>query len=167
MTLKEKGELIYKEESYAIIGACFEVYKDKGCGFHEPVYHECLEIELEFQKIPFLSKPPQTLQYRGRTLVQTFSPDFLCYEKIILEIKAASGLIDEHRAQVLNYLAATGCKLGLLVNLAIIRDWNMSASCLGNTNQPIFVFEIFASFSVFRGQINLYLSASRYGVTSG
>ena len=113
---EEKGELVYKEESYAIIGACFAVYKDKGCGFHEPVYHECLEIELEFQGIPFLSKPPQTLQYRGRTLIQTFSPDFLCYEKIILEIKALSALIDEHRAQILNYLAATGCKLGLLVN---------------------------------------------------
>src|SRR6058998_1793820 len=116
MTPKEKGELIYKEESYAIIGACFAVYKDKGCGFHEPVYHECLEIEFEFQKIPFLSKPPQTLQYRGRTLVQTFSPDFLCDEKIILEIKTVSALVDEHRAQVLNYFAATGCKLGLLVN---------------------------------------------------
>src|SRR5438093_12845764 len=113
---EERAELIYKEESYAIIGACFAVYKDKGCGFHEPVYHECLEIEFEFQKIPFLSKPPQTLQYRGRTLVQTFSPDFLCYEKIILEIKAVSELIDEHRAQLLNYLSATGCKLGLLVN---------------------------------------------------
>ena len=115
MAPKEKGELIYKEESYAIVGACFAVYKDKGCGFHEPVYHECLEIEFEFQKIPLLSKPPQTLQYRG-TLVQTFSPDSLCYEKIILEIKTVSALVDEHRAQVLNYLAATGCKLGLLVN---------------------------------------------------
>ena len=90
MTPKEKRELIHKEESYAIIGACFAVYKDKGCGFHEPVYHECFEIEFEFQKIPFLSKPPQTLQYRGRTLVQSFSADLLCYDKIILEIKAAS-----------------------------------------------------------------------------
>jgi GxxExxY protein len=116
MTPKQKGELIYKEESYAIIGACFADYKDKGCGFHEPVYHECLETEFEFQKIPLLSKPPQTLRYRDRTLVQTFSADFLCYEKIILEIKAVSALVDEHRAQVLNYLAATGCKLGLLVN---------------------------------------------------
>jgi GxxExxY protein len=117
MTRKEeKAELIYKGESYAVIGACFAVYKDKGFGFHEPVYHECLEIELEFQGIPFLSKPAQTLQYRGRTLVQTFNPDFLCYDKIILEIKAVSVLTDEHRAQVLNYLAATGCKLGLLVN---------------------------------------------------
>jgi GxxExxY protein len=87
---EEKPELIYKNESYAIIGACFAVYKDKGCGFHEAVYHKCLEIEFEFQKIPFLSKPPQSLQYRGRTLVQTFSPDLICYDKIILEIKAVS-----------------------------------------------------------------------------
>jgi len=117
MTRKEESrELIYKAESYAIIGACFAVYKDKGCGFLEPVYHECLEIELESQGIPFLSKPLQTLQYRGRTLLQTFAPDFLCYDKIILEIKAASALIDEYRAQVLNYLSATGCHLALLVN---------------------------------------------------
>ena len=117
MTRKEESrELIYKAESYAIIGACFAVYKDKGCGFLEPVYHECLEIEFESQGIPFLSKPPQTLQYRGRTLVQTFSPDFICYEKIIVELKALSALVDEHRAQVLNYLSATGCELALLVN---------------------------------------------------
>jgi GxxExxY protein len=117
MTRKEESrELIYKAESYAIIGACFAVYKDKGCGFLEPVYHECLEIELESQGIPFLSKPLQTLQYRGRTLLQTFAPDFLCYDKIILEIKAASALIDEYRARVLNYLSATGCQLALLVN---------------------------------------------------
>jgi len=113
---EEKAELIYKEESYSIIGACFAVYKDKGCGFHEPVYHEGLEIKLEFQGIPFLPKLPQTLQYRGHTLAQTFSPDFICYDKIILEIKAVSESIDEHRAQVLNYLAATACRLGLLVN---------------------------------------------------
>ena len=117
MTRKEeKAGLIYKDESYGIVGACFTVYKDKGCGFLEPVYHECLEIEFEFQPIPFLSKLPQTLQYRGRTLIQTFTPDFLCYGKIILEIKAVSALTDEHRAQLLNYLSATGCKLGLLVN---------------------------------------------------
>jgi len=118
MTRKEeRTELIYKDESYAIIGACFAVYRDKGCGFLEPVYHECLEIELEFQRIPFLSKPSQTLQYRGRTLIQTFSPDFICYDKIILDIKAVSELCDEHRAQVLNYLSATGCKLGQLRSL--------------------------------------------------
>ena len=102
--IAEKTPLIWKEESYAIIGACFAVYKEKGCGFLEPVYHECLEIEFNLQGIPFLSKPPQTLQYRGRTLVQTFTPDFICYDKIILEIKAVSTLVDEHRAQLLNYL---------------------------------------------------------------
>ena len=117
MTRKEEiAGLIYKAESYAIIGACFAVYKDKGCGFLEPVYHECLEIEFDSHGIPFLSKPPQTLQCRGRTLVQTFSPDFICYEKIIVEIKAVSASVDEHRAQVLNYLSATGCELALLVN---------------------------------------------------
>jgi GxxExxY protein len=113
---EEVTGLIYKEESYAIIGACFAVYKDEGCGFLEPVYHEYFEIEFEFQRIPFLSKPPQTLQYRARTLVQTFCPDFICYDKIVLGIKAVSVLIDEHCAQVLNYLSATGCKLGLLIN---------------------------------------------------
>jgi PD-(D/E)XK nuclease superfamily protein len=83
MTRKEeKPELIYKEESYAIIGASMAVYKDKGCGSLERVYHECLQIEFEFQAIPFFSKPPHTLKYRDRTLVQTFSPDFLCYDKI-------------------------------------------------------------------------------------
>jgi GxxExxY protein len=117
MTRKEEVTgLIYKEESYAIIGACMAVYKNKGCGFLEPVYHECLQIEFEFRGIPFLSKPAHILKYRDRTLVRTFSADFLCYDKIILEIKAVSALVDEHRAQVLNYLAATACKLGLLVN---------------------------------------------------
>jgi GxxExxY protein len=114
--IPEKAPLIWKDESYAILGACFAVYKDKGCGFLEPVYHECLEIELDLQGILFPSKPPQTLQYRGRTLVQTFTPDFICYNKIILEIKAVSALVNEHRAQLLNYLNATGCELGLLVN---------------------------------------------------
>ena len=113
---EQKTELIYKDESYAIIGACFAVYRDKGCGFLEPVYHECLEFEQEFQRIRFLSKPSQTLQFRGRTLIQTFSPDLICYDKIILEIKAVSELTEEHRAQVHNYLKATGYKLGLLVN---------------------------------------------------
>jgi GxxExxY protein len=113
---EEKRPLIYKDESYSILGACFAVYRDKGCGFLEPVYHECLEIEFESQRIPFLSKPPQTLQYRGRTLIQTFTPDFICYNKIILEVKAVAALVDEHRAQLLNYLSATRCELGLLVN---------------------------------------------------
>jgi GxxExxY protein len=153
MTRKgEEPELIYKEESYAIVGACMAAYKDKGCGFLEPVYQECLAIEFAFRGIPFLSKPPQTLQYRGRTLVQTFSPDFLCYEKIILEIKAVSSLVDEHRAQILNYLSATNCKLGLLVNFETrIRAASSEAppTCRSSA------LKILASFRIFRGQKNL------------
>jgi GxxExxY protein len=114
--IAEKTPLIWKDESYAIMGACFAVYKDKGRGFLEPVYHECLEIEFDLQRIPFKSKQPHTLKYRGRTLVQTFAPDFICYDKIILEVKAVSMLVAEHRAQLLNYLNAGDCELGLLVN---------------------------------------------------
>jgi GxxExxY protein len=109
-------EIIYKEDSYAIIGACFEVYNAKGCGFLEPVYHECLAIEFEYQRIPAISNPLLTLSYRDRVLNQTYQPDFVCFEKIILELKTVSALADEHRAQLLNYLHATGFELGLLVN---------------------------------------------------
>jgi GxxExxY protein len=109
-------ELIYKKESYSIIGACFEVYNEKGCGFLEPVYRECLMIEFEYQRIPAISKPALTLSYRGRTLVQSYNPDFICYQKIVLELKTVSKLINEHRAQLLNYLNATGFEPGLLVN---------------------------------------------------
>ena len=109
-------EIIYKEESYAIIGACFVVYNDKRCGFLEPVYQECLGIELECQRIPAIAKPWLSLSYRGRVLLQTYQPDYICFEKIILEIKAVSKFTDEHRAQLLNYLHAAGFQLGLLVN---------------------------------------------------
>jgi GxxExxY protein len=109
-------EIVYKKESYAIIGACFEVYNEKGCGFLEPVYHERFGIEFEYQRIPAISKPALTLRYRDRLLLQTYHPDFVCYEKIIVELKAVANLVDEHRAQLLNYLHATGFELGLLVN---------------------------------------------------
>ena len=113
---KTVEDLIYKDECYRIIGACFEVYKDKGCGFLEPVYQECLKIEFEFQRLPAVSQPQLGLSYRGRTLRQRYQPGFICYAEVILELKAVSALADEHRAQVLNYLSATGIRLGLLVN---------------------------------------------------
>src|SRR5207237_5400748 len=109
-------EIIYKGESYTIIGACFEVYNEKGCGFLEPVYQECLGIEFEYQRIPAIPKPSLTLSYRGRVLAQTYEPDYVCFGKIIVELKAVCALADEHRAQLLNYLHATGFELGLLVN---------------------------------------------------
>ena len=108
-------EIIYKKASYTIIGACFEVYNEKGCGFLEPVYQECLGIEFEYQRIPAIAKPSLTLGYRGRILKQTYEPDYVCFEKIIVELETVSILNDEHRAQLLNYLHATGFELGLLV----------------------------------------------------
>jgi GxxExxY protein len=111
-----KTEIIHKEESFKILGACFEVNREKGCGFLEAVYQECLEIELRLQGIPFVAKKPLSLEYKHRPLRSTYEPDFVCYDKIVLELKAVTDLTDEHRAQVLNYLKATGLRLGLLVN---------------------------------------------------
>ena len=108
--------IIYKEESYSIMGACFEVYKERGCGFVEPVYHECLELEFSLQGILFQPQAPLALAYKGLPLKQRYIPDFICLGKIIVEIKAVSKLADEHRAQVHNQLKATGFRLGLLVN---------------------------------------------------
>ena len=109
-------EIIYKKESYQIMGAAFEVYKEKGSGFLEAVYQECLAIEFEDQGLPAIEKTPLSLHYKGRKLKQRYEPDFICFEKIIVEIKAVSTLTDKHRAQVINYLKATGKELGILIN---------------------------------------------------
>lgn len=109
-------EIIFKEESYRIIGACFEVYNEMGCGFLEAVYQECLAIEFSEQNLPFFSQRPLELKFKDHLLQQKYVPDFVCFEKVIVEIKAVKELCDEHRAQVHNYLHATGYRLGLLVN---------------------------------------------------
>ena len=109
-------KLLFADETYKILGACFEVYKRMGCGFLEPVYQECLEIEFNLQEIPFTAQKELILEYRGKRLKHTYKPDFICFEKIVVEIKAVSNLIDEHRAQLLNYLHAPGYKVGLLIN---------------------------------------------------
>ncbi|MBK1828185.1 GxxExxY protein [Haloferula rosea] len=105
-----------KDETYRILGSCFAVYTEKGCGFLEDVYQECLEIEFEDQSVPFVSQPKLELGYKGRLLRQRYQPDFLCYQKVVLEIKAVKKLEDVHRAQLMNYLKATRMKVGLLVN---------------------------------------------------
>ncbi len=109
-------DLLYEQETYRIRGACFEVYKEKGCGFLEAVYQECLEIELGIQDIEFASQPTLVLEYKGKHLRSEYVPDLICFGKIVVELKAVSALSDEHRAQVHNYLKATGHRLGLLVN---------------------------------------------------
>ena len=108
--------LLFKTESYRIMGACFEVYKEQGCGFLEAVYQECLALEFKSRGIPFAEKPLLGLTYKRQTLRQNYEPDFLCFDAIIVEIKSARQLVNEHRAQCLNYLKATGKSLALLVN---------------------------------------------------
>jgi GxxExxY protein len=108
--------ILFKEESYAIQGAIFEVYRVMGCGFLEAVYQECLQLEFALRGIPFQAQEPLDLMYKGERLNQVYKPDFICYERIIVELKAVKEIDNAHRAQVHNYLNATGLKLGVLVN---------------------------------------------------
>jgi len=108
--------MIYPDESYRIMGACFEVHNRMGAGFLEAVYQECLAIEFSDLGIPFVAQHEVLLRYRERPLLQTYRADFICYGKILIEIKAIERLVVKHEAQVLNYLYATGLELGLLIN---------------------------------------------------
>jgi GxxExxY protein len=110
------SELVSKEESYKIIGACFEVHKELGNGFLEAVYQEALEIELIKQQIPFEREKALSISYKNVRLGKKYVADFVCFDKIIIELKALSQLNGEHESQVLNYLKSTGYKLGLLIN---------------------------------------------------
>lgn len=108
--------LIYPDESRKIIGALMEVHKRLGVGLMERVYQESLELELQYQKIPFEREKRFELLYRGKRIDAFYIADFVCYDKIIVELKAVSELTDVHKAQVRNYLGITGFKLGILVN---------------------------------------------------
>lgn len=108
--------IVFKEESYKIIGAAFEVYNTLGPGFLEAVYQECLELEFQKRGIPYEREKEIVIKYNGYKLKQTYKADFICYDQIIVELKAVSEIIDSHRAQVYNYLRATNMKLGILLN---------------------------------------------------
>ena len=108
--------LLYPNESYSIQGAIFEVYREMGAGFLEAVYQECLQREFIRCKIPHTVQADLRLRYKGELLEQNFRADFVCYDSIIIELKAVKEFGPEHKAQVLNYLKATGLRLGLLVN---------------------------------------------------
>jgi len=110
------GGILYREECYQIQGAVFEVYREMGCGFLEAVYQECLGKEFSKRGIPFAAHQEQRLLYKGEPLRQTYIPDFICHESIIIELKALAATTGEHKAQVMNYLKATGMRLGLLTN---------------------------------------------------
>jgi len=112
--------IYYKQESYNIIGAAFEVYNKLGHGFLEAVYQECLEIEFKKKGIPYEREKDIKIFYDGIELTQSYRADFVCYDKIIVELKAVSALDDAHHAQVYNYLHATGFKLGILLNFGCL-----------------------------------------------
>ncbi len=116
--------LLFKEESYKIIGACFEVYKTMGCGFLEAVYQECVSMEFTSQGIPFIAQPSLQLSFKGHPLKQTYEPDFLCFNEIILELKATKNLIDDFRAQTVNYLKTTKNNWRFSLILGITPIWN-------------------------------------------
>ncbi len=109
-------DLLFEDEVFRIRGVIFEVYRELGNGFLEAVYQECLSLEFERAGIAFETFKPLTLTYKGHVLRQTYQPDFVCYDKIIVELKAATTIAPEHKAQVLNYLKFTGLRLGLIVN---------------------------------------------------
>ena len=109
-------ELLYKEESYKIIGAAMEVHRELGSGFLEAIYQEALEIEFQSNNIPFEREKRLLINYKGIQLSKEYIADFICYDQIIIETKAVTELKSEHQAQLLNYLKATGKKLGILIN---------------------------------------------------
>ncbi|MFZ5683877.1 MAG: GxxExxY protein [Pseudomonadota bacterium] len=96
----------------------FEVYRAMGAGFLESVYQECLAFELEARGMPFRAQAPLALDYKGRRLQQAYKADFVCFDRIVPELKSTRAIAPEHRAQTINYLRATGLRLGLLVNFA-------------------------------------------------
>ena len=110
------AKLILKDEAYAIVGAAMEVHKDKGFGFLEAVYQECMEMELAAQGIPAAPLQEMPIFYKGRKLKKTYIADFVAYGKIIVELKALDKLTSREEAQVLNYLKASGFEVGILIN---------------------------------------------------
>jgi GxxExxY protein len=109
-------ELIFKDDVYAVVGAAMEVHRVLGHGFLEPVYQEAAEMELARRKIPFEAQKSVKIVYKGETLKKEFVADLICFGKIVVELKVQDSLSGREEAQVLNYLKATGLKLGLVIN---------------------------------------------------
>ena len=115
MVAKEESYLL-ADESFKIIGCCMEVHKHLGCGFKEAVYQEALEIEFIENALLFEREKKLKIFYKGRLLKKKYYPDFVCFDKIVLELKAVKELTDIHKSQIFNYLKASEFKLGLLIN---------------------------------------------------
>ncbi|HZZ70263.1 MAG TPA: GxxExxY protein [Phenylobacterium sp.] len=113
--LRTEG-LLYENEAFQIRGAAFEVYRAMGAGFLEAVYQECLEIEFVRRGVPFGARRPLAVNYKGQVLQQAYVADFVCHDRIVVELKSVRAIAPEHRAQTINYLRATDMKLALLIN---------------------------------------------------
>ncbi|MDR1675049.1 MAG: GxxExxY protein [Tannerella sp.] len=109
-------DLIYKEEVYQIIGAAMEVHNELGCGFLEAVYQEALEIEFQLRNVPYKREVRLEIYYKNNLLKKFYEADFICFNKVIVELKAADLLAPVHKSQLLNYMKATDLKIGLLIN---------------------------------------------------
>ena len=112
------NDILFKEESYAVIGLCMEVHNELGHGFSEAVYKDALEIELEDNKISFEREKEFRINYKGRLLKRKYYADIIAFDEIILEVKCVKALAEEHTSQIINYLRVSGKKLGLLVNFS-------------------------------------------------
>lgn len=108
--------LLYEKETEKIIKACMNVFNELGNGFLEAVYQEALAIEFEIMNIPFKKEAKIEVYYKGNKLNKEYYADFICYDKIIVELKCVSRLVNANKAQVLNYLHGTKLAVGLLVN---------------------------------------------------
>ena len=111
-----RDDLLFKEEVHKIIGAAMAVHRYFGCGFTEKVYQDALEIELSNRCIPSLREPELRIEYNDKELSSTFKPDFICYDSIIVELKAVKELDDMHRSQTINYGKVAGSDMALLIN---------------------------------------------------
>jgi GxxExxY protein len=104
------------ERTYKIIGAAMEVHNEMGCGFLESVYQETLDLEFRSQGIPFKAQPFIEIFYKGKSIEKKYQPDFICFNEVIVEIKALGQLSGTEESQIINYLKATGINVGLLIN---------------------------------------------------
>jgi len=125
-------DLIMKDEVYLIVGAAIEVHKELGCGFLEPIYQEAMQIELSERSIPFEPQKRLLVSYKGNVLNKEYIADIICYEKIIVELKAMDRLTIREEGQIINYLKATHLPLGLLINFGSLRklEWRRLANTL-------------------------------------
>ena len=126
-------ELILKDEVFQIVGAAMEVSNELGCGFLEAVYQEALEIELDERRIPHVQQKRIDIFYKDRVLNKEYVADFLCHDRIVVEIKAIKAITGIEEAQILNYLKATNLPLGLIINFGAPRlEWKRYANTKRN-----------------------------------